>query len=561
MPKQLRTAAMSIAELLAFNQRYVVPEFQRVYGWGETELERLFSDLGNTMRGARGDGAGWFFLGTIFLASPEGAAEAQIADGQQRILTATMVYAAARDLAEKREDADRLHAMLAAPTGAGFRFAPRDRDAAFFRTWVQERGATLHPCNIEEAVGDEGSSAALSESQVRIIRNRDAIVARLREIGPGGRAALLDFHQTSIVVAVITADTLEEARNAYASTQTRGLRQSETDKLKAELISDCPREEREHLAGLWEECEAKLGRDNFAELFQHLVTIEGQRRPQHSLEADLFRVFKLPRAAPSFIEKVLVPFAEAYRRICTAAEDKTRRHQKINGSLITMLRCSQGGWKAPALLAMRDFGEQRRALETFLADLERLASVLMVIGLDPYQLNDRYVAVIRDIKDKSLSGAALRLTAKEIGAAREHLQSARFALRDRFRMPVLLKLNDILAKEVRAIDARNVSCEHILPINPPRRGPWYDAFHTPEGRYNGGMFTHMLGNVTLLTHQQNRDAGNKPYKDKRGTLKRSGFELSRHAAKEKTWAAEVIARRTDELVALLATAWRLQPPE
>ena len=84
MPKQLRTAAMSIAELLAFNQRYVVPEFQRVYGWGETELERLFSDLGNTMRGSRGDGAGWFFLGTIFLASPEGAPEAQIADGQQR---------------------------------------------------------------------------------------------------------------------------------------------------------------------------------------------------------------------------------------------------------------------------------------------------------------------------------------------------------------------------------------------------------------------------------------------------------------------------------------------
>ena len=53
----MRTAAMSVAELLTYLDRYVVPEFQRVYGWGETELDRLFSDLADGKAAARQRGS------------------------------------------------------------------------------------------------------------------------------------------------------------------------------------------------------------------------------------------------------------------------------------------------------------------------------------------------------------------------------------------------------------------------------------------------------------------------------------------------------------------------
>ena len=51
----------------------------------------------------------------------------------------------------------------------------------------------------------------------------------------------------------------------------------------------------------------------------------------------------------------------------------------------------------------------------------------------------------------------------------------------------------------------------------------------------------MLGNMTILTHPQNREADNNPYDAKRRILKTSGFALSKHAATEKTWNAEVVA--------------------
>ena len=546
----MRTAALSLAELLTYYDHYTVPEFQRVYGWRETELDRLFSDFQTAMLGT----AARFFLGTIYLATPGGKSEALIADGQQRILTATMIHAAARDLADNLAEADRLHAALTTPGGRDFRFMPRDRDAAFFRKWVQERGATLLP--LPDHTADDTDAPDLSESQLNIIRNRDAIVERLRALGPEGRRRLIEFHG-KITLVVITTDTVEEARNAYASTQTRGLRQSETDKLKAELIGDCPPALRERLAGQWEECEAKLGRDNFTELFDHLIVIESERRPQHALEADLFRVFNLPRNIAAFFEDVLVPSAEAYDRICRAGEATTRKTRKIDGALVSLLRCTHAAWKAPVLLAVRELSGAPRQLEPFLADFERLACVLMINGTDPNQIQERYLAVIRALKKKAFGGPSLHIGAKDLDLARRNLQSSRFALRDRFRMPVLLKLNDLLAKEAQPIDPRNVSCEHILPVNPPRSGYWRKSFRGRDGRFNGSIFTHMLGNVTILTHLQNREADNSPYDIKRRILKTSGFALSKHAATEKIWNADTVARRSDALFDLLARCWRL----
>ena len=546
----MRTAALSLAELLTYHDRYTVPEFQRVYGWRETELDRLFSDFQTAMLGT----APRFFLGTIYLATPGGKSEALIADGQQRILTATMIHAAARDLADDKAEADCLHAALTTPGGRDFRFMPRDRDAAFFRKWVQERGATLLP--LPDHTADDTDVPELSESQLNIVRNRDAIVERLRALGTEGRRRLIEFHG-KITLVVITTDTVEEARNAYASTQTRGLRQSETDKLKAELIGDCPPALRERLAGQWEECEARLGRDNFTELFHHLIVIDSERRPQHALEADLFRVFNLPRNVAAFFEDVLVPSAAAYDRICRAGETTTRKTRKIDGALISLLRCTHTAWKAPVLLAVRELGGAPRQLEQFLADFERLSCVLMINGTDPNQIQERYLAVIRSLKKKAFGGPSLHIGAKDLDLARRNLQSPRFALRDRFRMPVLLKLNDLLAKEAQPIDPRNVSCEHILPVNPPKSGYWRKSFRGPDGRFGGTVFTHMLGNVTILTHLQNREADNSSYDVKRRILKTSGFALSKHAATEKIWNAEVVARRSDALFELLARSWRL----
>ncbi len=582
MPR-LRAAAMSLADLLTYCVKYTVPDYQRVYAWGEDQVDRLFSDLD------AGSGMSWLYFGTIYLAGPPDRSWAEIADGQQRILTLNMLYAVGRDLAENPDEAARLHAVLAAPgNGRGgepvFRFSPRDSDAAFFRTWVQEPTSTLRPyladgpgedASQDDAdrstdIAKEADGASFSESRQHIIANRDAIVAKLRALGEHGRRGLFEILETSTEVAVITAPTLDAARNAYASTQSRGLAQAPTDKLKAELLGDVAEGPRARLASHWEKCEADLGRDHFGELFQHLVVMQSGRKPQLALESDLSSVFGLPARIEPFVEQTLVPVAAAYARLLRAkapggklqgTTPERRRQRRINGHLVSLLRTTHSGWKTPALVALLDMSGDPEALEGFLRDLERLAAGMMIIGTDPNKMIERYVAVIRDLRAGRAAGSpALELTPTELARILECLRDARFGQRERFRMPVLLKLNDLLGGAVQAIDPSSVSCEHILPRNAPGRSPWRGLFRTADGRrYDGGSYVHALGNLAILTHEENRLADTHPFAVKRKIFKTSGYALANDAAKAKNWMPQTVKERTERLVGELIRHWRLAP--
>lgn len=556
MPRVLRASAMGLTDLLASHETFFVPEFQRVYGWGEVEIKRLLGDL-TTAAAAPGPR---LFLGTVYLAAAEGAAAAQVADGQQRLLTASILYAVARDLSQPPE-AEGLHNLIISKADGQARFKPRDRDAAFLRHWVQEPGATLLPFAMPEAAGDavphDDPEAELSESQRNIIANRDMLMERLKALGADDLRSLIAFLDERTDLVVITAPTIEEARNAYASTQTRGLRQAETDKLKAELIGDCPPPLRARLAGQWEECEAALGKEDLAELLQCMIVIASERKPQHAIEVDLFKTFDLPQAVDHFISAELVPFTAAYKALSSPDLGGSRSGRRIAGHLVTLLRTTHDSWKPPALLALRRFESDPPVLEAILRDLERLAASLMIRGVDPNLMMERYLAVIRALKNPGAGLAPLELTAKEKTDTRAALADIRFAIRDRFRMPLLLKINDLLAGAVQDVDPKMVSCEHILPRNVQAGSHWRTVFAGgSSGRYQGGRYVQMLGNLTVLPHDENRRADTHPYVQKRQIFKRSTYAISKEAATWKDWTPEVIQARSQRLGKLLIDHWR-----
>lgn len=554
MSTSLLAAAMGLAEMLTRFDQYLVPEYQRVYGWGEVEVSRLFSDFGGAMR----PNAPRFFLGPFYLAAAPQERRAQIADGQQRLLTATMIYAVARDLAGSTAASDRLHGVVASPDGAGFRFVPRERDAAFFRKWVQERGATLLPFAPADPADSDDPEFVLSESQRNIISNRDAIAVALQGMGEDGRTRLLQFLEQETNVVIICAPTLEEARNAYASTQSRGLRQAETDKLKAELIGDCPADIRARLAIQWEDCEAILGKEDLSELLLHMITVRLARKPGHAIEVDLFPAFDLPQNVARFIGEELLPSARAFRRMCDAKPTGFTATRRIGGHLATLRRTTHATWKAPALLALRMYEQEPAALEAFLRGLERLATAMMIRGTDPNLVLDRYTAVIEATRagpDKAL--AALELTQKERTEARKGIQDARFGMRDRFRMPLLLKLNDLSAKEVQDIPPKSVSCEHVLPRNVPAGSPWRGIFRSADGRrFEGHRYVHLLGNLTVLTHEDNQLADTHPFAFKRAIFKRSKIPLANEAARAKAWTPDTVRARSERLASSLIEHWQ-----
>ena len=71
-------------------RKYVIPRYQREYSWGVDNLTTFWSDIHDEED---------FFFGSVVLKKPESrSSRIEIIDGQQRMLTMTILYAAIRDV-------------------------------------------------------------------------------------------------------------------------------------------------------------------------------------------------------------------------------------------------------------------------------------------------------------------------------------------------------------------------------------------------------------------------------------------------------------------------------
>ena len=66
----------------------------------------------------------------------------------------------------------------------------------------------------------------------------------------------------------------------------------------------------------------------------------------------------------------------------------------------------------------------------------------------------------------------------------------------------------------------------------------------------------MLGNLTLLTHEDNQAADRHPYTFKRAIFRRSEFALANEAARAKAWTPDTVRARSDRLAKLLIDHWQ-----
>ena len=96
----IKFESIGIAKVLADN-RLKVPLNQRSYKWEEEHIKDLFADVTDSLSITE------YFLGTIVLTGGSGDDRPEIADGQQRLATTTVLLAAIRDYLIDQNQKDR----------------------------------------------------------------------------------------------------------------------------------------------------------------------------------------------------------------------------------------------------------------------------------------------------------------------------------------------------------------------------------------------------------------------------------------------------------------------
>jgi hypothetical protein len=546
-PLGLTSQILNVAGVLTRRFVMKVPRYQRPYSWTEREVRRLIDDL----RRAVERKATFYFVGeVVFVRSADGKLE--IADGQQRLATLTMIIAYVRDRLQPNRAK---HYQQLIMQGDQRRLQLRRDDANFFHGYVQEAGKMA-------------AMAAMSETGVN---SKDLMIAAARTIQDElGAVDDRDLDQFMSFVArcttmnVVDADERGAAATVFAAVNNRGLELSAADNFKCELLenSGLSETQAEAAAQKWEELEDLLGRDRFGVLLnwtpflltgEHLVSpgdlaaFRAAIQEVGGVHAFLFE--RLPRFA-----RALADILNEDVNCGSASRDINRRIKMMK---LVDRRWDRWDWLPAAIAFLSENSSQSERGRRFFQALDRFAFACEFAIVEKKLQQRRFARAMRGVSDdKALYGpkGALELTQTEHLKFIDRLN--RSGKKAGPRRLLMLRLEAAMpGGSILDIDA-DAGVEHVLP---EAGGPeWDGTFPDKQLRYE---ICDLIGNLVLVKRDQNTTAGNRGFGVKRDiyfTFPNAPIHaVTRDIEPIREWTMDAIWERQERLVRILCDDWDL----
>lgn len=531
-PQGLHSQVLNIGAVLTRKPPLKVPRYQRPYTWTDNEVRELIQDL----EGAWRRKAPFYFIGQIVLVKNQGKLE--ISDGQQRLVTMTMLFAYARDRMPGRAKPYQTLIM----DGDQRRIILRDEDANFFLGKVQE----------------PGQMSALARNPDTGIESRDLISLAANtiesELGKIRDDRDLDNFMSYVArcctLNVVDADERGCAQTVFHTLNKRGSPLSGADILKSDLIenSGLAGAEADAAAAKWEEMESLFEREDFARLLYMMPTLltgEPIRSP-----GDLGAFRGAIKNVRTFLFDHLPRYALALRSIFAGTVNAGPHSREVNRRIALMLQLEKLEWAPAAIAFLAEHGNQHERVRKFFQALDRFTFACELAVIDNRTRERRFGNAVRSVGDDKLlySKDALLLDPEENDKFIFNLNRSR--KRDKQRRLLMMRLESAMPNGSILTMRDDVTVEHILPKG---GSPWWnERFPDPALRLE---LAHLLGNLTLITHEQNKEADNKPFPDKLKVF----FDrppapihaLTKDIASVSEWSQHAIEERHEKLVRIL----------
>jgi hypothetical protein len=556
--QQLEAQEVSLHKVFSSDYDFRIPDYQRPYAWEEEQASQLLADLEESLdRGAHEP----YFLGSIVLVKAKGLPHADVIDGQQRLTTLTILLALLRDLTEDPDLRSDLNKLVIEPgnkvsgLAARPRLTLRSRDAGFFLQYVQTIGGT-------QALRAVKEETLPTDAQKAVLRNAKALHRILAGWSEERRLDLVQMLGGRTFLVVVGTPDLDSAHRIFSVMNSRGLDLSPTDIFKSLIIGDLDEQAAQECARKWEDAEEALGRDDFADLFLHIRMVFATRRG----ERELLKEFPeqvlshyLPGKAEAFVNDVVVPYADAYVQIRDASYSAASGAEQVNAWFKRLQQIDNNDWRPAALWALRTHGKDPAWLDAFFNALERLAASMFIRRVYTTPRVTRYADLLRELNaGRELDAPSFILTDAEKTETLDRLDADLYLVA-RTRKYVLLRLDEMLAsKPGVSYDHPLITVEHILPQNPKRGSGWLRHF-TDDQRQ---QWTHRLANLVLLNRTKNSYAQNYDFAEKKakyftGKHGVSTFALTSQVLQHQQWTPELLHKRQQRLLGLLADEWDL----
>lgn len=550
----IKAEEKELKQIFSDDYFFEIPSYQRPYAWTTEQTGELLDDITVAVDEALQE----YFLGSIVLIKDVDKPLSQVVDGQQRLTTLTILLCVLRELSEDRDIQNDLEQFICEKgnklkgTEDRFRLSLRERDRKFFESNVQGLG------KLENFLDQD--SVGLTDSQQRIHENADYLWNKLSEVDQESRDRVASFLSQRCYLVVVSASDQDSAYRVFSVMNDRGLDLSPTDILKADIIGEIEHGIRDEYTFIWEEIEENLGRENFRELFAHIRMIYVKSKARGSLNQEFREGVLSIMSGEEFVDDVLAPMAEAYQIVSRAAYESTEEAERVNVHLNHLCRLDNFDWVPPAITFFNQNRNNKNALIKFTRHLERLAYALFILRSNINDRINRYAAVLRRIerkKDLYSKKSPLQLSKEERLSVIDKLDGPVY-LQTRVCMPLLLRLDGLLAENGVNYEHKVLSVEHVLPQRPSDDSDWLGNFPDPEERE---LWTHRLANLVLLSRRKNVRAQNFDFDRKKSEYFQRGgvssFALTSQVLMCEEWTLDVLQERQEYLVNLLKEEWQL----
>lgn len=555
---QLEAHEVPIYKVFSSDYDFSIPDYQRPYAWEVEQASQLLEDLTEALD--RGDDEP-YFLGSIVLVKQKESSVAEVIDGQQRLTTVTILLATLRDLSESPELQAEIDSMLREPGSIvqGLEKKPRltlrKRDRKFFHDHVQEAQSIAGLSALD-------TRTLATDSQRAICRNARAFLTELSKWTPERRLELTQMLGKRTFLVVVSTPDLASAHRIFSVMNARGLDLSPADIFKAQVVGAIDETDSTAYTERWEDAEDLLGRDAFAELFQHIrmiyAKVKGRRELLKEFPDQVLDQY-LPTRAREFVDGVLEPYAMAYSELQQGSYAAPAGADLVNAWFRRLAQIDNFDWRPAALWALTHHHDDAAWLNAFLERLERLAASMFIRRVYTTPRIARYADLLTELDDGlGLDAPALALSDAERSETLSHL-SGEVYRGQKTRRYILLRLDEALANDPGVTYSHSlITVEHVLPQTPEEGSDWMADFSDEERE----MWTHRLANLVLLNQKKNSEAGRLSFAEKKQKYFTSkhgvaAFALTTQVLSHEIWTPDVLNQRQGDLVAKLAALWRL----
>jgi hypothetical protein len=555
--------------LFSTSARYYAPVFQRLYVWGESQLDALIEDILSE------DKVVPQFLGAIVLKDlgkvkgPTSPMSYLMIDGQQRLTTLFMLFAATAEVASAAGVDDiatyiQKEYLLESrsPAFAGQpKLVPTVQDRTSFWGLLE----TAFPAATWNFKDDPGDGKTASKIEAQWARIQSKLVELVYDVkGRFMRAKLASFleHlQNKLNLIVITLDEQDDANVIFSKLNASGVPLSLADLVRNEVFSKFQSAEGGKAAKFYE------GRWHlFERSFQKTADLNAFF-PIYSYIAFAGSITKAgafpelqkrwSKTSPQKILSDLEEYAPSFRALISGSR-VDEFGKELNGMINRFSRMPRTTVTWPYILQLLHAVQKGEVEKRAVQCLEIVEAFLVrraLSGIEPTGLHSVFKGLWQSagadpekVKSKIITRTIKVPGPDELGKKlREESMDTRVIL-----PYVLSELERDLRKKNRydAITDTVATIEHVLP---KKRGAEWKVGAAKDYDALVGL----IGNLVPLSDAQNKSAKDDPWSSKRKRFAGSNFFLAQKVARNTKWDQATIRLRTNEIATWVQRRWPL----